>query len=181
MSTITTKDGDADLLQGLGPQERPADRLPPRLAAERRRLGHPDALSSSARATASSPMTGAATAARARSATATTWTTTPPTPPRSSSTSTCETPSTSATPPAAAKRLDTSPATAEGRVAKLVLIGAVPPIMVKTPANPGGLPDRGVRRLAAGTRRQPGAVLSRFRERSLLRLQPARREGQSPA
>ena len=25
------------------------------------------------------------------------------------------------------------------RVAKLVLIGAVPPIMVKTPANPGGL------------------------------------------
>src|SRR3954471_23815326 len=28
----------------------------------------------------------------------------------------------------------------EGRVAKLVLIGAVPPIMVKTPANPGGIP-----------------------------------------
>jgi non-heme chloroperoxidase len=27
----------------------------------------------------------------------------------------------------------------EGRVAKLVLIGAVPPIMVKTPANPSGL------------------------------------------
>lgn len=27
-----------------------------------------------------------------------------------------------------------------GRVAKLVLIGSVPPIMVKTPANPGGLP-----------------------------------------
>jgi non-heme chloroperoxidase len=27
-----------------------------------------------------------------------------------------------------------------GRVARLVLIGAVPPIMVKTPANPGGLP-----------------------------------------
>jgi non-heme chloroperoxidase len=27
----------------------------------------------------------------------------------------------------------------KGRVAKLVLIGAVPPIMVKTPANPGGL------------------------------------------
>jgi non-heme chloroperoxidase len=27
-----------------------------------------------------------------------------------------------------------------GRVAKLVLIGAVPPVMVKTPANPGGLP-----------------------------------------
>ena len=28
----------------------------------------------------------------------------------------------------------------KGRVAKLVLIGAVPPLMVKTPANPGGLP-----------------------------------------
>jgi non-heme chloroperoxidase len=28
----------------------------------------------------------------------------------------------------------------KGRVARLVLIGAVPPIMVKTPANPGGLP-----------------------------------------
>ena len=28
----------------------------------------------------------------------------------------------------------------EGRVAKAVLIGAVPPIMLKTPANPGGLP-----------------------------------------
>lgn len=27
----------------------------------------------------------------------------------------------------------------KGRVAKLVLIGAVPPIMIKTPANPGGL------------------------------------------
>jgi len=27
-----------------------------------------------------------------------------------------------------------------GRVAKLVLIGAVPPIMVRTPASPGGLP-----------------------------------------
>ncbi|WP_179040438.1 alpha/beta fold hydrolase [Rhizobium leguminosarum] len=28
----------------------------------------------------------------------------------------------------------------KGRVSKLVLIGAVPPIMVKTPSNPGGLP-----------------------------------------
>ena len=28
----------------------------------------------------------------------------------------------------------------QGRVAKLVLISAVPPIVVKTPANPGGLP-----------------------------------------
>ena len=44
MSTITTKDGTEIYLQGLGPEERPADRLPPRLAAERRRLGYPDAL-----------------------------------------------------------------------------------------------------------------------------------------
>src|SRR5437762_6561915 len=29
---------------------------------------------------------------------------------------------------------------AKGRIAKAVLIGAVPPIMLKTPANPGGLP-----------------------------------------
>ena len=28
----------------------------------------------------------------------------------------------------------------KGRVAKAVLIGAVPPIMLKTPVNPGGLP-----------------------------------------
>jgi non-heme chloroperoxidase len=28
----------------------------------------------------------------------------------------------------------------QGRVAKLILVGAVPPLMVKTPANPGGLP-----------------------------------------
>jgi non-heme chloroperoxidase len=28
----------------------------------------------------------------------------------------------------------------QGRVARLVLIGAVPPLMLKTPANPGGLP-----------------------------------------
>src|SRR5436190_22964935 len=28
----------------------------------------------------------------------------------------------------------------KGRVAKLVIIGAVPPIMVKTPAYPGGIP-----------------------------------------
>ena len=28
----------------------------------------------------------------------------------------------------------------QGRVAKLVIIGAVPPLMLKTPANPGGLP-----------------------------------------
>jgi len=45
----------------------------------------------------------------------------------------------------------------KGRVAKLVLIGAVPPIMVKTPANPGGLSIEvfdGLRRQLAGNRAQ---------------------------
>src|SRR5687768_5982548 len=45
----------------------------------------------------------------------------------------------------------------KGRVTKLVLIGAVPPIMVKTPANPGGLPVEvfdGLRKALAGNRAQ---------------------------
>ncbi|QLL63779.1 alpha/beta fold hydrolase [Sinorhizobium mexicanum] len=45
----------------------------------------------------------------------------------------------------------------QGRVAKLVLIGAVPPIMVRTPANPGGLPIEvfdGLRRQLAANRAQ---------------------------
>jgi len=45
----------------------------------------------------------------------------------------------------------------QGRVAKLVLIGAVPPIMVKTSANPGGLPIEvfdGLRKTLAGNRAQ---------------------------
>ena len=46
----------------------------------------------------------------------------------------------SATRPAAARSRATSPAGERGRVAKAVLIGAVPPIMVKSDKNPGGLP-----------------------------------------
>jgi non-heme chloroperoxidase len=45
----------------------------------------------------------------------------------------------------------------KGRVAKLVLIGAIPPIMVKTPANPGGLPIEafdGLRQQLAANRAQ---------------------------
>ncbi|WP_442583697.1 alpha/beta fold hydrolase [Mesorhizobium sp. ASY16-5R] len=45
----------------------------------------------------------------------------------------------------------------KGRVAKLILIGAVPPIMVNTPANPGGLPVEvfdGLRKSLAGNRAQ---------------------------
>ncbi len=44
-----------------------------------------------------------------------------------------------------------------GRVSKVVLIGAVPPIMVKTPANPGGLPIEafdGLRAALAANRSQ---------------------------
>jgi non-heme chloroperoxidase len=44
-----------------------------------------------------------------------------------------------------------------GRTAKLVLIGAVPPIMVKTPANPGGIPIEvfdGLRKSLADNRAQ---------------------------
>ena len=67
----------------------------------------------------------------------------------------------------------------KGRVAKLVLIGAMPPIMLKTPANPGGLPMEvfdGLRRQLAANR----AILPGFRRRSLLRLQPAGREASQP-
>jgi non-heme chloroperoxidase len=45
----------------------------------------------------------------------------------------------------------------QGRVAKLVIVGAVPPIMVKTPANPGGLPIEvfnGLRQQLAANRSQ---------------------------
>jgi non-heme chloroperoxidase len=45
----------------------------------------------------------------------------------------------------------------QGRVAKLVLIGAVPPIMVQTPAHPGGLPIEvfdGLRQQLAANRAQ---------------------------
>ncbi|WP_306891236.1 alpha/beta fold hydrolase [Ancylobacter amanitiformis] len=45
----------------------------------------------------------------------------------------------------------------QGRVAKLIIVGAVPPIMVKTPANPGGLPIEvfdGFRKALAANRAQ---------------------------
>jgi non-heme chloroperoxidase len=46
----------------------------------------------------------------------------------------------------------------QGRVAKLVLIGAVPPLMVKTAANPGGLPIE----VFDGLRKQLGDNRSQF-------------------
>ena len=45
----------------------------------------------------------------------------------------------------------------KGRVSKLVLIGAVPPLMLKTPANPGGIPIEvfdGLRATLAANRSQ---------------------------
>ena len=105
-----------------------------------RRLGRPDDVLPAARLPRGRPRPAWPRPVDADRRTATTWTPTQPTPPRSPSTSTCATPSTSATRPAAARSPDTSPSTAAGRVAKAVLISAMPPLMLKTDANPGGLP-----------------------------------------
>ena len=62
------------------------------------------------------------------------------------------------------------------RVAKAVLLGAVPPLMLKTAANPGGLPIEvfdGIRAGVTADRSQFFKDLTR----ALLRLQPAGREG----
>jgi len=67
----------------------------------------------------------------------------------------------------------------KGRVAKLILIGAVPPIMVKTPANPGGLPIEvfdGLRKTLADNRAQ---FYIDFPSGPILQLQSARRETHS--
>ena len=61
-----------------------------------------------------------------------------------------------------------------GRVAKAVLIGAVPPVMVKKESNPGGTPIEvfdGFRAALAANRAQ---FYLDFAERALLRLQPRR-------
>src|SRR5678816_1558366 len=63
-----------------------------------------------------------------------------PTSPPSSRISICAMRFISAIPPAGGEATRYVARHGRGRVAKLVLIGAVPPIMVKTPANPGGLP-----------------------------------------
>ena len=63
----------------------------------------------------------------------------------------------------------------QGRVAKAVLVSAVPPMMVKTDEQSRRHADRGVRRLPRGARRQPRPVLPRRRLGPVLRLQPAGR------
>ena len=65
-----------------------------------------------------------------------------------------------------------------GRVAKAVLLEAVPPVMVKKESNPGGTPIEvfdGFRAALAG---QSRPALSRYPDGPLLRLQPAGRAGQ---
>ena len=61
-------------------------------------------------------------------------------------------------------------------VAKAAIISAVPPLMVKTPANPARPAQRGFRRSPGAARRQPGQVLLRSAGRPVLWLQPSRRE-----
>ena len=64
-----------------------------------------------------------------------------------------------------------------GRVAKAVLIDAVPPVMVKKDSNPGGTPIEVFDGYPGGARRQSRPTLPRYPDRPLLRLQPAGREG----
>jgi pimeloyl-ACP methyl ester carboxylesterase len=64
----------------------------------------------------------------------------------------------------------------KSRVAKAAIISAVPPLMMKTEANPKGLPKEVFDGLQAQLAAKPVAVLLRFAGRAFLRLQPARRE-----
>ena len=65
----------------------------------------------------------------------------------------------------------------ESRVAKAVLISAVPPLMVKTEANPGGLPKEVFDGLQAQIAANRAQFYLRSAGRSVLWLQPAGREG----
>ena len=61
------------------------------------------------------------------------------------------------------------------RVAKAVLIGAVPPLMLKTAANPGGTPIEAFDQIARGCPGRPFAVLEGSQP-AVLRLQQAGRQ-----
>ena len=67
----------------------------------------------------------------------------------------------------------------ESRVAKAVLISSVPPLMVKTDANPGGLPKEVFDGLQEQIGDQSGAVLPRPARGAVLRFQPP--GGRSPS
>ena len=62
------------------------------------------------------------------------------------------------------------------RVAKAVLIGAVPPLMLKTPANPGGLPIEVFDEIRAGVLADRSQFFKDL-PAAVLRRQPARRQG----
>ena len=64
----------------------------------------------------------------------------------------------------------------ESRVAKAAIISAVPPLMLKTAANPTGQPKAVFDGPSGATRRQPIPVLLRCGVWTVLWLQPARRE-----
>ena len=63
-----------------------------------------------------------------------------------------------------------------GRVAKAVLISAIPPVMIKKESNPGGPADRGLRWLPQRDG-QPRPILSRRPGGSILRVQSSGSEG----
>ena len=64
----------------------------------------------------------------------------------------------------------------EARVAKAAILSAVPPLMLKTSANPGGLPKEVFDGLQAAACREPIPVLLRIGGWTVLWLQPAWRE-----
>ena len=66
---------------------------------------------------------------------------------------------------------------AKGRVAKAVLLDAVPPLMLKTAANPGGLPIDVFDGFRAAHRADRAQFFLDVAHRTVLRLQSARREG----
>ena len=69
----------------------------------------------------------------------------------------------------------------ESRVARAVLISSVPPLMLKTDANPGGLPKEVFDGLQDQVATNRSRVLPRLRVGTVLRLQPPRRCSQSEA
>ena len=61
-----------------------------------------------------------------------------------------------------------------GRVAKAVLVGAIPPLMLQTDDNPEGLPDRGVRRDPRRRLERDRSQFYRDLSVTVLRRQPRR-------